>query len=61
MIITMMLPIRPINASLLFLVHPFFTDTIPIFPSTIQLKLNLGSKTTLSIGVLFMKTLLLFY
>jgi hypothetical protein len=31
MIITIMLPIRPISASLPFFVQPFLTDIIPIF------------------------------
>lgn len=38
---TEILPTRPINASLLFLVHPFFTDILTIIFISQHVKLNL--------------------
>lgn len=49
MIITIMLPIKPINASLLFLVHPFFTDMLPICLSLILCEIKLWSAEILLI------------
>ena len=46
MMITITLPIRPTIASLPFLVHPFFTDMIPIYFLYFYMKLNLSSVET---------------